>query len=327
MAIKFPFFNMQEFNLDWLMVQFKKMLQFMPIDSGNIGDVLQRKADGAAWEAFPAVVLDIDGLTAEPSPDGADELPIYDVSAQANRKITIADLQTSAPVTSVNGQTGAVVLTIPSDTSDLTNTAGFVDAAGAAAAAPVQSVNGQTGNVIVSDGAVTSVNGQTGDVILSIPTDTSDLVNDSGFVDAAGAAAAAPVQSVNGQTGAVVISASGESTLLWTNAHELLSFSGQTIIQDLSSYSFVLIEYAADQYVATILTALFPVPTHTPPTGYTSNNYLQGFDLYTYKGVDRQVQISSSGIVFGDGHRIDTYAGSGTVDNTLCRPLRIWGIV
>ena len=208
MAIKFPFFNMQEFNLDWLMVQFKKMLQFMPIDSGNIGDVLQRNADGAAWEALPAVVLDIDGLTAEPSPDGADELPIYDVSAQANRKITIADIQTSAPVTSVNGQTGAVVLTIPSDTSDLTNTAGFVDAAGAAAAAPVQSVNGQTGNVIVSaGGAVTSVNGQTGDVILSIPTDTSDLTNNAGFVDAAGAAAAAPVQSVNGQTGAVTISA------------------------------------------------------------------------------------------------------------------------
>ena len=54
---------------------------------------------------------------------------------------------------------------------------------------------------------VQSVNGQTGAVSLSIPDSTSDLVNDSGYVDAAGAAAAAPVQSVNGQTGAVVISA------------------------------------------------------------------------------------------------------------------------
>lgn len=68
-------------------------------------------------------------------------------------------------------------------------------------------------------GAVNSVNGQTGDVVLNaadvgaladttpIPDSTSDLINDSGFVDAAGAAAAAPVQSVNGQTGAVTITA------------------------------------------------------------------------------------------------------------------------
>lgn len=38
-----------------------------------------------------------------------------------------------------------------------------------------------------------------------IPTKVSDLQNDSGFVDAAGAAAAAPVQSVNGQTGDVSV--------------------------------------------------------------------------------------------------------------------------
>lgn len=66
-------------------------------------------------------------------------------------------------------------------------------------------------------GAVNSVNGQTGDVVLDaqdvgalpdstvIPSKTSDLTNDSGFVNASGAAAAAPVQSVNGNTGAVTI--------------------------------------------------------------------------------------------------------------------------
>lgn len=37
----------------------------------------------------------------------------------------------------------------------------------------------------------------------AIPTATSQLTNDSGFVDTSGAAAASPVQSVNGQTGAV----------------------------------------------------------------------------------------------------------------------------
>jgi hypothetical protein len=39
----------------------------------------------------------------------------------------------------------------------------------------------------------------------TIPQKTSDLTNDSGFVNASGAAAAAPVQSVNGQTGAVTV--------------------------------------------------------------------------------------------------------------------------
>lgn len=69
-------------------------------------------------------------------------------------------------------------------------------------------------------GAVDSVNGMTGDVVLDaedvgalpnstvIPTKTSDLTNDSGFVDASGAASASPVQSVNGKTGTVNLTAS-----------------------------------------------------------------------------------------------------------------------
>ena len=72
------------------------------------------------------------------------------------------------------------------------------------------SIRAQTGG---AGGAVSSVNGQTGVVVLdaqdvgalpdstTIPTKTSDLTNDSGFITASGA----PVQSVNGQTGAVTI--------------------------------------------------------------------------------------------------------------------------
>lgn len=54
---------------------------------------------------------------------------------------------------------------------------------------------------------VQSVNGQTGAVTVPVPTKVSDLTNDSGFVNASGAAAAAPVQSVNGKTGAVIVKA------------------------------------------------------------------------------------------------------------------------
>lgn len=47
---------------------------------------------------------------------------------------------------------------------------------------------------------------------VTIPTKTSDLTNDSGFVDASGAASAAPVQSVNGNTGAVTVTVPSAAT-------------------------------------------------------------------------------------------------------------------
>ena len=194
-----PYHSLQELNLDWILTKVRDMLRFLP-DDGTVGQILRRTAHGAEWS------------NEQGGGGGA--------------------------VNSVNGQTGDVVLTaadvgalpdstvIPENTSDLNNDSGFVDAAGAAAAAPVQSVAGKTGTVTLVKGdvglgnvdnvqqysasnpppyPVTSVNSQTGAVVLAIPSKTSDLNNDSGFVDAAGAAAAAPVQSVNGLTGAVVL--------------------------------------------------------------------------------------------------------------------------
>ena len=135
---------------------------------------------------------------------------------------------TSVPVTSVNSKTGAVVLdasdvgalsdstVIPTKTSELTNDSGFLTSV------PVTSVNNKTGAVSLSAsdvGAlasnttyVSTVNGSSGAVTISVPTKTSDLQNDSGFLTSAvttfngqsGAVTySAPVSSVNGQTGAV----------------------------------------------------------------------------------------------------------------------------
>ena len=106
--------------------------------------------------------------------------------------------------------------TIPTKTSDLTNDSGFITSV------PVSSVNNKTGSVVLnaSDvGAlasnttyVSTVNGQSGAVTVTVPTKTSDLTNDSGFLTSAvtsfngntGAVTyTAPVSSVNGQTGAV----------------------------------------------------------------------------------------------------------------------------
>lgn len=169
---------------------------------------------------------------------------------------TTEDLNIVAGVSSVNGKTGAVRLkasdvnalsdttfiptkvselindsefatqsSVPTKLSQLENNTGFINAATARSVAPVQSVNGQTGMVVLSASEVGALPDST-----TIPTKTSDLTNDSGFitsinssdvtsalgytpynatnpsgyVNAIQAASAAPVQSVNGQTGDVV---------------------------------------------------------------------------------------------------------------------------
>ena len=168
---RYPFTSYTDINLDWIMKKLK--------------------------EAAPA---------GEDNPVSYDpQSPSLAEQAQARDNIGI-----DYPVTSVNSQTGDVVITIPANVSDLVNDSGFVDAAGAAAAAPVQSVNGQTGTVSLtaSDvGAlpddytppaapVSSVNGQTGTVSLT----ASD-------VGALADSYTAPVTSVNSKTGAVTLTA------------------------------------------------------------------------------------------------------------------------
>lgn len=332
-VIKFPFFNVQELNLDWIMAMLKRILSFMPIDSGVAGDVLQRGTDGAEWMPISAVSLDIHGLNSASGLDSADEFAIYDNSAQGNYKVTLADILAEVPasaVTSVNGQTGTVVLdasdvsalpdttTIPTDTSDLTNNAGFVDAAGAAAAAPVQSVNGQTGAVIVSGGgAVDSVNGQTGTVVLG----KSDV--GLGNVDNVQQYSASnpppyPVTSVNGQTGAVTVSGSGMvKDLLWTNSSPNTNFPEQTIPLSLSSYKFVAIEIAYS--VDSTYCLLFVCTTNR------SYNYMTGIDS-SGKFERRAINITTTGIEFSAGEVQSSYAGSWSQDNFYSRPYKIYGI-
>lgn len=108
-------------------------------------------------------------------------------------------------VDSVNGQTGTVVLdaedvgALP-DTTTAADLGAYVKPSGGIPktdlASAVQTSLGKA-DTALQTAPVTSVNGQTGAVTLSIPTKTSDLTNDSGYITSA------PVQSVNGRTGAV----------------------------------------------------------------------------------------------------------------------------
>lgn len=332
--IKFPFTTLQQCNLDWIMQQLHKILDFMPLN-GSPGDVLQRNVDGAAWMPISAVSLDIHGLNTIADVSPADELPIYDNSMQGNYKVSVSDLLDSItiPVESVNGMTGDVILdavdvgalpdttVIPTNTSELYNDSGFVDAAGAAAAAPVQSVNGQTGAVVITPGggAVDSVNGQTGTVVLG----KADV--GLGNVDNVQQYSASnpppyPVTSVNGQTGAVVITPGGggmTATLLWTNTSPNASFPAQMIPLDLSGYPCILIEtgYSTDASTCNI----FVVPTGR------SYNYIVGVSS---RGifVNRPVVITTAGVNFLAGNEMTTYDGTWSTDNLSAIPYRIYGL-
>ena len=351
--IKFPFFNSQELNLDWIMLKLKEILKFMPLN-GNIGDVLQRKADGAAWESISAISMDIHSLSST-TPATGDEIPVYDISAQGNRKITVADIQSgiTAPVTSVNTKTGAVVL----DKTDigLGNVANVAQySASNPPPYPVTSVNGQTGDVVVGGGggAVDSVNGQTGTVVLdaadvnalpdsytapvaSVNSKIGSVVLDKTDIGLGNVANVAqysasnpppyPVTSVNGQTGDVVVSGVGLTfDLLWTDPHypetiHQYSFPAQTVALSLSSYKMVMIETVSIMGFQHF--NFFPVPTP-----YSVNQMYYRITNCDSKFFVRDLIITNSGINFQAGGYYDSYNGVQQTDNDYVHPCRIWGI-
>lgn len=235
----------------------KQYRVFVP--EGNMSNAFMITGGGTGGST--PTTADYDSLTNKPSINGT---TVQGNQTSKDLKLYGDGNQPPYPVTSVNGQTGDVTLNadsvgalpsttkIPSATSDLTNDSGYITAAGA----PVQSVDGQTGEVVThavkttaqtltdtqkaqartNIGAGTSsfsgvyddltgkptIPSKTSELdndsgfitnaslapyakTADVPTKTSQLNNDSGFVDAAGASAAAPVQSVNNKTGAVVL--------------------------------------------------------------------------------------------------------------------------
>ena len=252
----------------------KQYRVFVP--EGNMSNAFMITGGGTG--SSKPTVVDYNALVGKPSINGttvqgnqtSKDLKLYGDGNQPPYPVTSVNGQTgdvtieAGGVTSVNGKSGDVTLTasdvgalpsttkIPSKTSELTNDSGYITAAGA----PVQSVDGQTGEVVTNavkttaqtltnaqkaqartniGAGTSSFSGVYDDLIgkppipsktseldndsgfitnaalapyaktADVPTKTSQLNNDSGFVDAAGASAAAPVQSVNAKTGAVVL--------------------------------------------------------------------------------------------------------------------------
>lgn len=194
--------------------------------------------------------IGIKGDKGDPGADGQDGAdgfsPVASVSKSGNTTtISITDKNGTTTATvndgvgdvaSVNGKTGAVVLdaddvgalpddtvipTVPTNVSAFTNDAGYLTSytetdPTVPAWAKAQNKPAYTAAEV---GALPNTT--------TIPTATSDLINDSGYVDASGAASAAPVQSVNGQTGTVSLTIPTKTSEL-TNDSDFMS--GMTIL-------------------------------------------------------------------------------------------------
>ena len=160
---------------------------------GLVGQVLKKTADGVEWAnesgGGGGAVDSVNGQT------GVVVLDASDVGALAD---------STTYVSSVNGSSGSVTVTVPTKTSDLQNDSGFITSA------PVTSVNNKTGAVSLtaSDVGAGTYSKPSG----GIPkTDLASAVQTSlGKADTA--LQSAPVTSVNGQTGAVTVSVPSASS-------------------------------------------------------------------------------------------------------------------
>ena len=192
-----------------------------PVSSvnGKTGAVVLNASDVKALPDTTTYVSSVDGSS------GAVTTNAVKTTAQSlsDAQKTQARTNIGAGTSSFSGNYGDLSNkpTIPSKTSDLTNDSGFINASGA----PVQSVDGDMGTVTTNavkvvaqtlteaqkgiartniGAGTSSFSGDYGDLSNkpTIPTKTSDLTNDSGFLTDA------PVDSVNGKTGAVELAAS-----------------------------------------------------------------------------------------------------------------------
>nr|DAR10602.1 MAG TPA: hypothetical protein [Caudoviricetes sp.] len=187
------------------------------VPNGNFNVAFTMYMQGSGGSSTGGAVTSVAGKTGDVKLNKAD----VGLSDVANVLQYSEQNKPPYPVTSVNGQKGDVELTIPSAytlpvasdttlggvkpstrTDVMTQDVG-VDASGklytAPTKAPVQSVNGKTGVVSLTASDVGALPDTT-----DIPTATSDLTNDSGYITAANA----PVRSVNSKTGVVTLTAS-----------------------------------------------------------------------------------------------------------------------
>lgn len=169
--IKYPFPDMQQLNLDWILSRLKAIMKFLP-PGGAVGQILRRTSTGAEWSdegALEQAVTSVNGQT------GDVVLTASDVGALPSTY--------TPPVVSVNSKIGSVTLNA-ADVGALRAGTQYVITTSASITIPLAN---NTFGVIVSSGT-----GSTGkDVIIFNVTGTGSvsnkrIVNDGGLVVTSG---------------------------------------------------------------------------------------------------------------------------------------------
>lgn len=299
MAFKYPWTNLHELNLDWILSQIRQLTKQIAKFTG-----LTASAHSVPYGSGPTV--DITGGTGNDPynldfgiPESASSA-VNTVNGQSGDVVlTASDIglgnvdnvqQYSAtnpppyPVTSVNGQTGAVTVT-----------------------APVTSVNGMTGDVIVSGGGgsgdVLSVNGKIGVVVLDKtdiglgnvdnvqqysatnppPYPVTSVNGQTGAVTISGGA----VDSVNGQTGTVVLGSKVTAPITASSSDVTLNQAYMVEIGNLVSYTFEFVTATAINY--NLILGMKPAQTGSI-IGHIGGGY-----LCSSTGITYPVKISNTG--------------------------------
>lgn len=193
----------------------------------------------------------------------------------------------------------------------------------------------------------------------AIPSKVSDLTNDSGFVNANQAAAAAPVQSVNGRTGDVTtlsnatpsplgtashgsanyaaradhvhampsaddVGAMSKWKLLWTNASPTSAFAAQTLTVPWENYDFLVIQayYNYDQHGNAFMRTMFIETNRISESWQYPHNY----EIIAEQGNGGGGKATRK-LTFGTG-TITIAQGmiNGSAVNTAAVPCDIYGI-
>lgn len=189
-------------------------------------------------------------------------------------------------------------------------------------AVPVQSVNGKTGAVVLDAADVGALPSST-----VIPSKTSDLTNDSGFVNVSGAAAAAPVQSVNNKTGAVTLTAADVGAGTYSKP------SGGIPKSDLS----IAVQNSLDQTGARIVFDETVLATGTIPSGTSGNHStptnltvgdLREWEVWAFLAVGTKANyirpsVNGAPNVCGNDNGIRPYSINRWVDSDKTRLLTI----
>lgn len=169
--IKYPFPDMQQLNLDWILSRLKAIMKFLP-PGGAVGQILRRTSTGAEWSdegALEHAVTSVNGQT------GDVDLTASDVGALPSTY--------TPPVVSVNSKIGSVTLNA-ADVGALPAGTQYVITTGASINIPL--ANNSFGLIVASG------TGSTGkDVIIFNVTGTGSvsnkrIINDGGLVVTSG---------------------------------------------------------------------------------------------------------------------------------------------